>query len=150
MIDVLRSNNLWRLVNGEHKKPTNAQAMIKWEEKCDKSRGIIGQTVLDSLQVGIEEEDNPVKVWKTLASLFDKYDDVYAYYLENNVHELDPTNFEGVGLYLTELKTLNEKLNNRGKYYKKVDTALIILVEQKLSSSFDMFIQTSNRALELC
>ena len=30
MIDVLRSKNLWRLVNGEHKKPTYAQALIKW------------------------------------------------------------------------------------------------------------------------
>ena len=35
MIDVLKSKNIWRLVNGEHKKPTNAQAVIKWEEKCD-------------------------------------------------------------------------------------------------------------------
>ena len=47
------------------------------------------------------------------------------------------------------MKTLNEKLNNCGKDYKKIDTALIILVEQKLLSCFDMFIQTRNRALEL-
>ena len=47
------------------------------------------------------------------------------------------------------MKTLNEKLNNCGKDYKKTDTALIILVEQKLPSCFDMFIQTRNRALEL-
>ena len=47
------------------------------------------------------------------------------------------------------MKTLNEKLNNCGKDYKKTDISLIILVEQKLSSSFDMFIQTRNRALEL-
>ena len=47
------------------------------------------------------------------------------------------------------MKTLNEKLNNCGKDYKKTRTALIILVEQKLASCFDMFIQTRNRALEL-
>ena len=47
------------------------------------------------------------------------------------------------------MKTLNEKLNNYGKYYKKTDTTLIILVEQKLSSCFDIFIQTMNRDLEL-
>ena len=44
---------------------------------------------------------------------------------------------------------LNEKINNYGKSYNKIDTALIILVEQKLPSSFDMFIQTRNSALEL-
>lgn len=48
MNDVLRSKNLWRLVNGEHKKPTNAQALIKWEEKCDQVRWIISQVVSDS------------------------------------------------------------------------------------------------------
>ena len=47
------------------------------------------------------------------------------------------------------MKTLNEKLNSCGKDYKKTDTALIILVERKMPSCFDMFIQTRNRALEL-
>eukprot|EP00253_Pinus_taeda_P001586 PITA_01586 len=149
MIDVLRSKNLWRLVNGEHKKAIDAQALIKSEEKCDQARGLIGQTISHSLQVSIEEEDNLVEVWIILASLFDKSDDVSSYYLEKKIHELDPTNFDRVELYLVELKTLNEKLNNCGKYYKKTNIALITLVEQKLSSCFDMFIQTRNRALEL-
>ena len=47
------------------------------------------------------------------------------------------------------MKTLNEKLNNCGKDYKKNDTALIIFVEHKLSSCLDMFIQTRNRAIEM-
>ena len=47
------------------------------------------------------------------------------------------------------MKTLNEKLNSSGKDYKKNDTALIIFVECKMPSCFDMFIQTRNRALKL-
>ena len=35
MIHVLTCKNLWRLVNGEHKKHADAQVVIKWEEKCD-------------------------------------------------------------------------------------------------------------------
>lgn len=31
MIDVLKSKNIWRLVNDEHKKPIDSQALIKWE-----------------------------------------------------------------------------------------------------------------------
>ena len=49
-----------------------------------------------SLQVSIEVEDKPVEVWKTLSSLFDKSDDVSAYYLEKKIFELDPTNFDRV------------------------------------------------------
>ena len=49
MIDVLRSKNLWMIVNGEHKKPVDAKDVAIWEEKCDQERGFIGQTVADSL-----------------------------------------------------------------------------------------------------
>jgi hypothetical protein len=149
MIDVLRRKNLWRLVNGEHKKPIDHEDLVIWEERCDQERGIIGQTISNSLQVSIEAEDNLVEVWKIIASLFDKSDDVFAYYLEKKIHELAPNNFDRIELYIDELKTLNEKLNNCGKDYKKTDIALIIIVEHKLSSCFDMFIQTSNRAIEM-
>jgi hypothetical protein len=80
---------------------------VIWEERCDQARGIIGQTVLDSLQVSIEAEDNLIEVWNIIASLFDKYDDVSTYYLEKKIHELDPNNFDRKELYITELKTLN-------------------------------------------
>jgi hypothetical protein len=149
MIDVLRRKNLWRLVNGEHKNPTDAKDLVIWEEICDQTRGFIGQMVSNSLQVSIEVENNPVEVWKILASLFDKSDDIVAYYLEKKIHELDPNNFDRIKLYIVELKTLNEKLNNCGKDYKKIDTALIILVEHKLPSCFDMFIQTRNRGIKM-
>ena len=45
-------------VNGQHENPTNDQVMLKWEEKCDQVRGLIGQTVLNSLQVSIDERDS--------------------------------------------------------------------------------------------
>ena len=88
-----------------------------------------------------------VDVWKIIVFLFDKYGGVSACYREKNIHDLDPTNFERVELYLVELKTLNEKLNNCGKDYKKTSISLIILVEQKLPSSFNIFIQTRNMDL---
>ena len=64
MIDVLRSKNIWRLVNGEHKKPTAADVLAIWEAKSNQAWGLIGQTVADSLQVSIEVEDNLVQYGK--------------------------------------------------------------------------------------
>ena len=49
MIDVLMSKNTWRLVNGEHKTPTTANDLATWEAKSDQARGLIAQTVADSL-----------------------------------------------------------------------------------------------------
>ena len=62
MIDVLRSNNLCRIFNGEHTTPTTADDLAIWEAKSDQARGLIGQAVADSLQVSIETEDSPVQV----------------------------------------------------------------------------------------
>ena len=33
MIDVLRSRNLWRLVDGKQTKPTDADELVIWEER---------------------------------------------------------------------------------------------------------------------
>ena len=62
IIDVLRNKNLWRLVNSEHKTPTTADDLAIWKAKSDQARGLIGQTVADSLQVSIKAEDIPVQV----------------------------------------------------------------------------------------
>jgi len=57
--------------------------------------------------------------------------------------------FDRIEYFLFEIKTLNENLNVCGKDYKKNDTSLIILEEQKLPPSFDMFIQTRNMVIEM-
>ena len=62
IIDVLRSKNIWRLVNGEHKTSTVADDLAIWEAKSDKARGLIHQTIADSLQVSIGAEDSSVQV----------------------------------------------------------------------------------------
>ena len=49
IIDVLSRKNIWKLVNGEHKKPTNAKDLVIWEERCDQERGIIGQMISNIL-----------------------------------------------------------------------------------------------------
>jgi len=38
MIDVLRSRNLWRLVDGKQTKPTYAKELLIWEERYDQAR----------------------------------------------------------------------------------------------------------------
>ena len=88
MIDVLRSKNIWRLVNSERKTPTAIDDLAIWEAKSDQARGVIGQTVVDSLEVSIESKDNSVQVWKIISSLFDKSNDVSAYYLEKKIFDL--------------------------------------------------------------
>ena len=41
MIDVLMSNNLCRLVNGEHKTPIAADDLAIWESKSDQGGSLV-------------------------------------------------------------------------------------------------------------
>ena len=110
--------------------PTDAKDLEIWEDICDQARGIIGRTILDSLQVHIKLEDSPTEVWKILTSLFDKSGDVYAYYVENKIHELDPKYFDRIESFIYEIKTYNEKLNNHSTYYKRMVILLLFLLNK--------------------
>ena len=73
---MLMNKNLWHLVKCEEPKPTDAKDLAKWEDQCDQVRGLITKIVLNGLQVHIEDNYSPIEVWKTLASLFDKSDNM--------------------------------------------------------------------------
>ena len=60
------------------------------------SKRIYWKIISNGLQLHIEDEDKPFEVWKTIASLFDKSDDISTYYLENKIHELDPNYFDRI------------------------------------------------------
>ena len=94
--------DLQRIVNDDIKKPIDSKELFVWEERCKQERGIIEKTISNNLQVHIKVEDNPIDVWKTLASLYDKFYDVSSYYLENKIHEL----------YLNTLRELSHFLLN--------------------------------------
>ena len=63
--------------------------MIKQDESLNKKFHIY-------IYIYIEACDSPIEVWKTLASLFDKSGDVFAFYIENKIHDLDLKYFDRI------------------------------------------------------
>ena len=49
MEDVLRSRGLFRITLGKETEPTDDDKKIKWENRCDKSHGLIGLSVSTDL-----------------------------------------------------------------------------------------------------
>ena len=50
MEDVLRSRGLFRITSGKETKPTDDDKKIKWENRCDESRGLIGMSISTDLR----------------------------------------------------------------------------------------------------
>ena len=95
MVYILRIKNLWFLFHSETKQ-INGKDLDTWEDRCDQARGLIIETIYDSLHVHTKDKDNSIEVWKNLASLFDKNVDVSAYSLENKIYEFSPKYFDRI------------------------------------------------------
>ena len=61
MEDVLRSRGLFRITSRKETEPTNDDKKIKWENRCDKARGLIGMTISIDLQFHLSRIGEPNK-----------------------------------------------------------------------------------------
>ena len=73
MEDVLRSRGLFRITSGKETEPTDDDKKIKWENRCDESRGLIGMSISTDLRFHISGIDEPDKTWEKFESVFGKH-----------------------------------------------------------------------------
>ena len=51
MEDVLRSRGLFRITSGKETKPIDDDKKIKWANRCDEARGLIGMSISTNLHI---------------------------------------------------------------------------------------------------
>ena len=90
MEDVLRSRGLFRITSGKGTEPTHDDKKIKWENRCDEARELIGISISTDLLSGIDEPD---KAWKKLESVFGKHNEIQGHQLKNELISLNPSDF---------------------------------------------------------
>ena len=76
MDDVLQSRGLLRVTSGKETKPTDDDKKIKWKNRCDEARGLIGMLISTDLRFHISGIDEPDIAWKKLESVFGKYNEI--------------------------------------------------------------------------
>ena len=60
MEDVLRSRGIFRITLGKETEPNDDDKKIKWENRCDEARGLIGMSISTDFRFhisGIDESD---------------------------------------------------------------------------------------------
>ena len=106
MEDVLRSRILFRITSEKETKPTDDDNKIKWENRCDEARGLIGMSISIDLRFHISEIDEPDIVWEKLESVFAKHNEIRGHQLKNELLTLNPNDFSYIQDYLSKYKTL--------------------------------------------
>ena len=49
MVDILRSKGLYRIATGQETKSSDDDKVVKWENKQDQARGLIGMSIAQNL-----------------------------------------------------------------------------------------------------
>ena len=84
--------------------------------------------------------DTPKEVWDKLASLFDKHDEMRIHQLENDLITLNPSNFESLNEFFSNLKDLIYQLKQCK--VKKDEDQLILAILTKLNLDYSVFVST--------
>jgi hypothetical protein len=72
MEDLLRSKGLYRITLGEEKEPTDVDKKVKWDNRSDEARGLIGMSISPDLRFHLKEIDEPDEAWEKIGSMFGK------------------------------------------------------------------------------
>ena len=84
---------LFRINLGKEIEPTDDDKKIKWENRCDEARGLIGMSTSTDLRFHISGIDKPEKAWEKLESMFGKHNEIRGHQLENESLSLNPNDF---------------------------------------------------------
>jgi hypothetical protein len=57
MEDLLRSKGLYQITLGKEAKPTHANKKVKWDNRNDKTRGLIGMSISRDLRFHLQQID---------------------------------------------------------------------------------------------
>ena len=56
----MQSRGLFRITSGKETEPIDDDKKIKWENRCDKARGMIGMLISTDLRFHISVIDEPI------------------------------------------------------------------------------------------
>ena len=146
IVDLLRSNSVYRIASGHETKPKDEDKVAKWENSQDKACGLIGMSISPDLRFHIAELDTPEEAMKQITKAFGIKNELRAHQLENELLTLDPNNFSCIEDFLSKFKTL--RLLLEGVKVKKEDNNLIYFILTKLEPAYSVFVSTFHSTRE--
>ena len=125
MENVLRSRGLFRITLEKQTEPIDNDKKIKWANRCDEARGLIGMSISIDLRFHISEIDELDKAWEKLESVFGKHNEIQGHQLENELISLNPDEFSCIKTIYLSIKLLDSYVNN-ARLRKKTNNVFII------------------------
>jgi hypothetical protein len=78
MEDLLRSKGFYRITLGKETTPIDVDKKVKWDNRNDKARGLMGMSISLDLRFHLQSIDKPKEAWEKIESVFGKHNIIRA------------------------------------------------------------------------
>jgi hypothetical protein len=136
----LMSRNLWAIVKGTEKAPTDARQLLEWEKREERTNSILGLSLLDSQLHLIDLSKSSTQMWEQLSKIFGEKDENEKFNLKLQLLKLKMHAGISLTSHINELKSLIRQLGDTGIEVEEDDSKAILL--NSLSSNYDNAIFT--------
>jgi hypothetical protein len=134
------SRNLWGIVKGTEKEPTDARQLLEWEKRDERDNSILGLSLSDSQLHIIDLRKSSTQMWEQLSKIFGEKEENVKFTLELQLFKLKMHAGISLNSQINELKSLIRQLGDTGIEVDEDDSKEILL--NSLSSNYDNAIFT--------
>jgi hypothetical protein len=136
----LMSRNLWGIVKGTEKAPTDVRQLLEWEKREERAKSILGLSLSDSQLHLIDLSKSSTQMWEQLSKIFGEKAENAKFTLKLQLFKLKMHAGISLTSHINELKSLIRQLGDTGIEVDEDDSKAILL--NSLSSNYDNAIFT--------
>jgi hypothetical protein len=144
--------NLWGIVKGTEKAPTDPRQLIEWEKKDDRAKAILGLSLADSQLHLIDLKKSSAELWAQLSTIFGEKAVNAKFSLKLQLFKLKMHDEVSLSSHINNLKSLLAQLAEIDSESKvdEDDAKAILLnsLSQKYDNAIFTLTQMPSRTLE--
>jgi hypothetical protein len=142
--------NLWGIVKGTEKEPTDPRQLIEWEKREDRAKSILGLSLADSQLHLINLEKSSEEMWEQLSQIFGEKAVNAKFSLKLQLFKFKMHDEVSLSSHINDLKSLLAQL---AEIESKVDeddakTILMNTLSPKYDSAIFTLTQLPSRTLD--
>ena len=103
---ALHKHGYQRIIHGWEPEPHHPVEWNKFLNCCDEEFRYLCTYIYRYLLFHLEGLRTPIESWEKLDSLFNKQDELWGHFLENELVSLHPSSFDTIEQFFTKLKFL--------------------------------------------
>jgi hypothetical protein len=111
---ALIERDLWRIVDGSEKKPTNPDELLKWEARDARALSLIMMSIGDSQIHHVSSATSSKEAWDSLKSIFGQANAASRLFLKKKFYRFEMEEGKSIAAHVSDIKEMMAQLAGAG------------------------------------